>query len=84
MSWNDLSKNHIKLSDTHANEYDDNYGSPITKSYMDYEEKRIITAINKLGPKDRHTAIDVGSGTGRCSFLLSSFFIMSLGMIFLI
>jgi SAM-dependent methyltransferase len=81
--WNEeLNKNHIRLSETYASRYDESYGTPPTKLYMDYEIARLEEAINALDPLFRSIALDVGCGTGRCSRKLSPYFEQIIGFDF--
>lgn len=82
MVWGDKLQNHINLSETHAENYDSNYGSIVTKKYMMYEESRIHLACDLLGKENRGLAVDVGCGTGRCTIDLSKYFEKVIGIDF--
>lgn len=74
MSWEEKLQNHIDLSDANAEDYDANYGSIITKSYMEFEKARIEAACELVANRNNKQAIDVGCGTGRCTIELSAYF----------
>jgi len=80
--WVEMIKNHIDLSESYAAAYDSEYGSIVTKNYMDYEKSRINTAVNLLEPNSRILAVDVGCGTGRYTFELSKYFNNVIGLDF--
>jgi len=74
MSWEELRRQHLQLSEAAAIDYDETYsiGNFATNSYMDYE----IRLINKLALRapDRNLAVDLGCGTGRYSYVLAEQF----------
>lgn len=80
--WQEKLKDHIKLSETHAENYDNDYGTFITKDYMLYEKERLNLALDFLDEERRNLAVDIGCGTGRCTFDLSRYFKKTVGIDF--
>ncbi|MDR2043144.1 MAG: class I SAM-dependent methyltransferase [Clostridium sp.] len=70
MGWS--SETHKALSSHYAKSYDIDYGRNATVLYMDYEKRVIEQGV--MGLPRKRTAVDVGSGTGRCAFSLSPLF----------
>jgi SAM-dependent methyltransferase len=74
MSWEELRRQHLQLSEAAAINYDETYsiGNFATNIYMDFE----IRLINKLALRapDRNLAVDLGCGTGRYSYVLAEQF----------
>ncbi len=69
--WQAGKEEHIRLSNAAAESYDEKYAQAnyATKLYMDYEIAQIARVIG-LSPGSR-TALDLGCGTGRDSFVLA-------------
>jgi ubiquinone/menaquinone biosynthesis C-methylase UbiE len=65
--WKRRKKEHIRLSDKAAEEYDKLYASSnfATGNYMDYELKIIDRAVELVDKNRRRIAYDLGCGTGR-------------------
>lgn len=72
--WNQLKENHLKLSESAAQNYDENYGKDnfATDLYMDFEEEMVKRTVAKV-PILR-MAVDIGCGTGRETSLISQKF----------
>lgn len=74
--WEEGKKQHIKLSDTAAERYDDNYAETnfATGSYMNYELEVVAKGVDLLEEHRRNLALDLGCGTGRDTFHLHKYF----------
>jgi len=73
-TWRDGKQQHIELSDTAAEHYDEIYGEAdfATAAYMDYEIQIIETVMAWINSKT--LALDLGCGTGRDSAVLAKQF----------
>lgn len=80
--WLSQKQNHKALAATAAGKYDSEYSVSnfATRSYMEYEERTIETYAFRADSSK--LALDLGSGTGRTSFLVSKFFKEVIGVDF--
>jgi ubiquinone/menaquinone biosynthesis C-methylase UbiE len=80
--WQSQKLNHKSLAAQAAGKYDSEYTLTnfATQSYMEYEERLIETYA--FQSNSELPALDLGSGTGRTSFLASKFFKQVIGVDF--
>jgi prolyl-tRNA editing enzyme YbaK/EbsC (Cys-tRNA(Pro) deacylase)/ubiquinone/menaquinone biosynthesis C-methylase UbiE len=72
-SWEKGKLEHQDLADTAADDYDQKHHTTFgTGQYMHFEQAQLASCLQSL--KATGTAVDIGSGTGRNSLLLSNHF----------